>query len=315
MAPTGCKQCPWHCVFFMNKTILASSQGLLQFHTRTVSTVPKCKYIEVTSPSDYIFHVQLNRPERRNAFTFEIFKEMRSVFDHLSTYLKCRSIVLSGAGKSFCAGLDLQEGVQGIMAIIQDPDMDVARKARALREAVGTAQESFSSPEKCAKPVIGAIHSHCVGAGINLIGSCDIRYASNDASFSIREVDIGIAADVGILNRINKLVGNDSLTRELAFTARDLNASQALQYGLVSRVFDTKEACLDASIELAKEIATKSPIAVQGSKLALNYARDHNTDDSLNFLLTWQMSQLQSEDLIKSAMAAMSKKKAEFKDV
>uniref|UniRef100_A0A1I7ZUK5 Delta(3,5)-Delta(2,4)-dienoyl-CoA isomerase, mitochondrial n=1 Tax=Steinernema glaseri TaxID=37863 RepID=A0A1I7ZUK5_9BILA len=288
---------------------------MVTHHVRSVSTVPKCNFIDVSSPSEHVFHVQLNRPDRRNAFTLELWKELRAVFDHLSTYSKCRSIVLSGAGKSFCAGIDLQDGVQGLMAIIQDQDMDVARKSRKLRDLINACQSSFSAPEKCVKPVIGAIHSHCIGAGINLVASCDIRYASSDSIFSIREVDIGLAADVGILNRINKLVGNDSLTRELAYTARDINASQALQYGLVSRVFDTKESCFDASLELAKEIASKSPIAVQGSKIALNYARDHSVDDSINFLLTWNQSQLQSEDLVKSAMAAMSKQKPEFKDV
>ncbi|TMS34880.1 hypothetical protein L596_002384 [Steinernema carpocapsae] len=299
----------------MNRSLLTLQKHALGCSAQFVSTVPKCNFVDVTSPADHVYHVQLNRPDRRNAFTLDLWRELRAVFDHLSSYSKCRSIVLSGAGKSFCAGIDLQDGVKGLMAIIQDPDMDVARKARALRELINICQTSFSSPEKCVKPVISAIHSHCIGAGINLVASCDIRYASADSIFSIREVDIGLAADVGILNRINKLVGNDSLTRELAYTARDINATQALQYGLVSRVFDSKEDCLEGSLNLAKEIARKSPVAVQGSKIALNYARDHTVDDSINFLLTWNQSQLQSEDLVKSAMAAMSKQKPEFNDV
>ncbi|VDK24136.1 unnamed protein product, partial [Anisakis simplex] len=156
------------------------------------------------------------------------------------------------------------------MSIMQDESLDTARKAIRMRQLITTCQDSFTSLERCNKPVIASIHGHCIGAGINLIACADIRYASEDSVFSIREVDIGIAADVGILNRINKLVGNDSLTRELAYTARDMCCSEALEFA----------DCLEASIRLAGEIASKSPIAVQGTKVTLNYARDHTVDDS-----------------------------------
>ncbi|KHN80893.1 Delta(3,5)-Delta(2,4)-dienoyl-CoA isomerase, mitochondrial [Toxocara canis] len=279
------------------------------------SGLPAVQFLEVTEPKPYVFHVRLNRPERRNAFTLPLWEELHSVFDHLSSNSKCRAVVLSGAGKSFCAGIDLQEGITGLISIVQDESLDVARKSRRIRDLIGACQGSFSSLEQCTKPVIASLHGHCIGAGISLIASADIRYASSDAIFSIREVDIGLAADVGILNRINKLVGNDSLTRELAFTARDIGSSEALKYGLISRQFASAEECLEASLALAVEIAARSPIAVQGSKLTLNYARDHPIEDSINFIRTWNQSQLQSEDLIRAAMAAMSKKKPDFNDI
>uniref|UniRef100_F1L460 Delta(3,5)-Delta(2,4)-dienoyl-CoA isomerase, mitochondrial n=1 Tax=Ascaris suum TaxID=6253 RepID=F1L460_ASCSU len=279
------------------------------------STLPKTKSVEVSEPSAHVFHVRLNRPERRNSFTLPLWKELHSVFQHLSENSKCRAIVLSGAGKSFCAGIDLQEGITSLIDIVQNDSLDVARKARRLRDLIAVCQDSFTSLERCMKPVIASAHGHCIGAGINLFACADIRYASADTVFSIREVDIGLAADVGVLNRINKLVGNDSLTRELAFTARDMQCSEAFKYGLISRQFATAEECLEAAIALGVEIAARSPIAVQGTKLTLNYARDHPVDDSINFIRTWNQSQLQSEDLVHAAMAAMSKKKPDFNDV
>uniref|UniRef100_A0A915BHA6 Delta(3,5)-Delta(2,4)-dienoyl-CoA isomerase, mitochondrial n=2 Tax=Parascaris univalens TaxID=6257 RepID=A0A915BHA6_PARUN len=271
--------------------------------------------IEVNERSAHVFHVELNRPERRNAFTLPLWKELHSIFQHLSENSMCRAVVLSGAGKSFCSGIDLQDGITSLLDIVKDDSLDVARKARRLRDMIAICQDSFSSVERCTKPVIASAHGHCIGAGINLFACADIRYASADTVFSIREVDIGLAADVGILNRINKLVGNDSLTRELAFTARDMQCSEALKYGLISRQFATAEECLEAAIALGVEIAARSPIAVQGTKLTLNYAREHPVDDSINFIRTWNQSQLQSEDLVRAAMAAMSKKKPDFSDV
>ncbi|VDK28458.1 unnamed protein product, partial [Gongylonema pulchrum] len=140
-------------------------------------------------------------------------------------------------------------------------------------------------------------------------------YQKNFSVLIFQEVDVGLVADVGILNRINKLVKSDSLTRELAYTARDFGSSEALQYGFISRLFDSTEDCLSASLSLAREIATRSPIAVRGTKMALNYSRDHPVDDSINFIRTWNQSQLQSEDLLRAAATALSKQKPEFDDV
>jgi delta(3,5)-delta(2,4)-dienoyl-CoA isomerase len=284
-------------------------------NVRYASTIPQCETVAVKELSNGVFNVQLNRPESRNSFTIQVWKEVRAVFDHLAQYSKCRSIVLTGNGKSFCAGINLKEGFSGLLKIINDDSQDVARKARAIREVIRLCQESYTSLEKCPKPVIAAVHSHCVGAGISLVSSCDIRYAVNDSVFSIREADIGLAADVGILQRMQRVVGNDSWTRELAFTARNFSASEALEHGFVSRVFDTQESCVSAAMQLAEEIASKSPVAVEGSKLALNYARNHSVEDSLEWMLTWNQSQLQTEDLVRNAMARSSKSTPQFSDV
>ncbi|KAI1720115.1 enoyl-CoA hydratase/isomerase domain-containing protein [Ditylenchus destructor] len=271
--------------------------------------------ILVSDKSNGVFHVQLNRPDTRNAFTLELWDELGSTFNRLSDDSKCRSIVLSGSGKSFCAGIDLKSGLTGLIGIISDDNMDGARKARALRKIIKICQDGYTAIEKCSKPVIASVHSHCFGAGISLVGCCDIRYCSNDTRFSIKEVDIGLAADVGILQRIEKITGNSSFSREIAYTAREVSSAEALNFGLVSKVFSTQEECLAACVELAELIASKSPVAVQGSKLALNYARSHGVDDALEFMLTWNQSQLQTEDLMRNATAKMTKTKPEFNDV
>ncbi|VDO50694.1 unnamed protein product [Onchocerca flexuosa] len=224
----------------MNKKISVLQQFPKFWNTKksALSTFSGLDFIEVTQHSDYVFNVKLNRPETRNAFTLSFWRELRSVFDHLATSSKCRSVVLSAAGKSFCAGLSLKDEFDQLSAIVQSDTLDVSRKSLKLHELIATCQESFTSLEKCPKPVIAAIHGHCIGAGISLVAAADIRYASNNTVFSIKvikgelkEVDIGLAADVGILNRINKLVGNDSLTREFAYTARDFDSSEAMKYG------------------------------------------------------------------------------------
>jgi len=164
------------------------------------------------------------------------------------------------------------------------------------------------------KPVIAAIHGYCIGAGIDLSACCDIRYSSRDTTFSIKEVDMGLAADVGTLQILPKSIANHSLFRELVFTSRTFDTNEAQQIGLLSRVFDTREALLDAAIALASVIARKSPIAVQGSKINLNYARDHSTDDNFNFVSTWNSGMLLSEDILKSVMASVASKGKSNKD-
>ncbi|KHJ76114.1 enoyl-CoA hydratase/isomerase family protein [Oesophagostomum dentatum] len=242
-------------------------------------------------------------------------RDMKTTFDKLADEPKCRAIVVSGNGKSFCAGIDLQMGMGKLIGMLMDEDLDVGRKGRMLRRFITEAQNGFTALETCPKPVIAAVHSHCIGAGIDLITACDIRYASSDAIFNIKEVDIGMAADVGTLNRIQKVVGNNSWVRELAFTARDVSADEALDFGLISRIYDNNKELIEGALDLAKTIAEKSPIAVQGTKEVLNHARNHTIEESLDFVKTWNMSQLQAADLRNSAMAAMNKQKVEYENV
>uniref|UniRef100_A0A8B9P8T8 Delta(3,5)-Delta(2,4)-dienoyl-CoA isomerase, mitochondrial n=1 Tax=Apteryx owenii TaxID=8824 RepID=A0A8B9P8T8_APTOW len=230
---------------------------------------------------------------------------MVECFRKISQDPSCHAVVISGAGKVFTAGLDLMEmGGEFLMVAGED----TARKAWNLRHKIREYQESFSVLEKCPKPVIVAVHGACVGGGVDLISACDIRYCSQDAWFQVKEVDIGLAADVGTLQRLPKIVGNQSLVNELAFTARKMMAPEAQSCGLVSRVFPDKATLLEGALDLAATVATKSPVAVQGTKVNLVYARDHPVPEALRYIATWNMSMLQTEDILKLVQAALEKK-------
>ncbi|CAI5441907.1 unnamed protein product [Caenorhabditis angaria] len=287
-----------------------SRLGLRAFSSGTSSDV-----ISVVQENEHVAHIKLNRPNKLNTFTLDMWTSLKSELERLGDDPKCRAIVLSGEGKVFCAGIDLAGGMGEIIKVIQNDDIEIGRKARLLRRFIGHVQDCFTAVEKCPKPVIAAVHSHCIGAGIDLITACDIRFASQCSNFSIKEVDVGLAADVGTLNRIQKVVGNDSWTREIAMTARDFGVDEALKFGLISRIYPSKKETVAGAVSLAKTIAEKSPIAVQGTKINLNYSRDHTIDESLEYIKTWNMSQLLSTDLINSATAVMSKQKATFEDV
>ncbi|XP_043536905.1 delta(3,5)-Delta(2,4)-dienoyl-CoA isomerase, mitochondrial [Chiloscyllium plagiosum] len=288
-----------------------SCRGLfqtLQIGIRTMSAAVASydfETLHVSQPRDSVLHVELNRPNKRNAMNHTLWREMVECFNKITHDPDHRVVVVSGAGKMFTAGIDLMD-----MAgqVLQPTGDDAARKAWHLRNKILQYQESFNVIEKCPKPVIAAVHNACIGGGVDLITACDIRLCSQDAWFQVKEVDIGMAADVGTLQRLPKIIGSASLMSELVYTARQLMADEALSCGLVSRVFEDKEAMLEGAFEMASEIASKSPLAVQGTKLNLIYSRDHPVKDGLNYIATWNMSMLQTDDLIKSAQAAMEKK-------
>ncbi|KAI6181509.1 Delta(3,5)-Delta(2,4)-dienoyl-CoA isomerase, mitochondrial [Aphelenchoides besseyi] len=288
----------------------------IAIQSRSVSTeFPKFATIEIEQVARGVVHVKLNRPKARNAFTPELWSDLHETFDHLDRNSSCRSIVLSGNGQSFCAGIDLKLGLAELMKTVQSDGKDVGRRGFAIRDLIKKYQASYTSLESCRKPIITAIHSHCFGAATSLITAADIRIASKDAVFSIKEIDVGLAADVGVLQRIQKIVGNDSWTREITYTARSFSADEALKQGFVSRIFDSRSECVRAAIKLAVEIASKSPIAVQGSKLALNHARNHSIDSSLDWMASWNQTHLQTEDMIRIAQSMMNKTKPEFEDL
>ncbi|XP_069062993.1 delta(3,5)-Delta(2,4)-dienoyl-CoA isomerase, mitochondrial isoform X2 [Pleurodeles waltl] len=261
--------------------------------------------LKVTQARDKVLHVELNRPEKRNAMNQAFWREMVECFNKIAQDSDCHAVVLSGAGKVFTAGIDLMD--MGGVTLQQSGD-DPARIAWNVRKKILEYQETFNVLEKCPKPVIVAFHGACIGGGVDLITACDIRYCTQDAFIQVKEVDIGLAADVGTLQRLPRIIGNQSLVNELTFTARKMMSEEAQSSGLVSRVFENKEAMLEGAFEVASEIASKSPLAVQGSKVNLVYSRNHSVPEGLNYMATWNMSMLQTEDLMKSAMAAMEKK-------
>ncbi|XP_061172954.1 delta(3,5)-Delta(2,4)-dienoyl-CoA isomerase, mitochondrial-like [Saccostrea echinata] len=264
--------------------------------------------LKVTRPKDFVVQVEMNRPKKLNAMNRAFWRECRECFQRLSTDEDCRVVLVSGSGKAFTAGLDLTDMAEDFMS----SDLEVGRKAFKLRNLIRDYQETFTVIEKCPKPVIAAIHNACVGGGVDMTSACDIRYCTSDAWFQIKEVDVGLTADVGTLQRFPKIVGNDSLVRELCYTARKFYSDEAKQIGYVSRIFPDKEAMIEGSLEMASMIASKSPIAVQGTKVSLVFSRDHGVQEGLNHVGLWNQGMLQSEDVMKSAMAAIEKKQATF---
>lgn len=183
--------------------------------------------LQVSAPYEHVLHVQLNRPEKKNTMNREAFREILSCFKQIHDDKHCRAVVVSGAGKVFSAGLDFGDILDMINTATKSFDGDVAARAKYLRNHIQQFQASFHQVVRCSKPVISAIHGECVGSGLDLISATDIRYCSNDTIFSLREVNVGMAADMGSLQRMPRIVGNDSMVRELAYTAKNMPASEA----------------------------------------------------------------------------------------
>ncbi|CAI7886528.1 unnamed protein product [Closterium sp. NIES-54] len=224
-----------------------------------------------------------------------------------------RVTVISGEGKHFCAGLDLQT----LSQIASAPGSSTSetecegRKRESFRRQILSMQESLSSLERCRKPVIAAIHGVCVGGGVDLATACDVRFASADARFAVKEVDLAITADLGTLQRLPRLVGYGN-AMNLALTAQTINAEEALRLGLVQGVFPSQRELIAHVQSVAEEIAAKSPLAVVGTKAVLRHARDHSVADGLEFVATWNAAMLLSDDLTAAVKALRLRKPAVF---
>ncbi|XP_077493664.1 delta(3,5)-Delta(2,4)-dienoyl-CoA isomerase, mitochondrial-like isoform X2 [Amblyomma americanum] len=295
------------------RALLVTSKGV-RCASRSMSSQAATGYsfetLLVSQPAEHVFQIELNRPDKLNAMNVAFWMELPKCMQQLHEDRNCRVVVVSGAGRMFTAGLDLASMASTFTADSPDgEELDVARKARRMHALITSYQQTFTSLEKCNKPVIAAVHNGCIGGGVDMVTACDIRYCTNDAYFQVKEVDLGLAADVGTLQRLPRVIGNASLVNELVFTARKMEAAEALQAGLVSRVFPDKGQMMAAALDVAKQIASKSPVAVQGSKVHLVYSRDHGVEEGLNYMAAWNMCMLQSEDLMKSAMAMMAKEK------
>ncbi len=256
-----------------------------------------------------VAHVRLNRPDKANAMSEDVWREIHAIFDWADTEPSVRAVVFSANGKHFCSGIDLTM-MAGLGASL---GKEVGRNARLLRRKITELQDALSAIERCSKPVLAAIHGCCYGGGIDLVAACDMRYCTEDARFCIKEVDIGMAADVGTLQRLPYIIG-DGLMRELAYTGRVMGSGEAGRAGLVNAVYPDHGSLVDAVLEKAQLIAAKSPIAVQGTKEMLIYTRDHSVEEGLNYVASWNAAMLQSDDLKQAIMAQMTKQTPVFDD-
>ena len=272
-------------------------------------TTPQLTTIEI-SVTQHLAQLQLNRPERSNALDATMWQELRTALAWADAATEVRVVVISGAGRNFCSGIDLAmlAGVEERVA-----HRDPARRHEALRRLILDLQDCLAAIERCRKPVLAAIHGACIGGGVDLVSCCDMRYGSADATFSVREIDLGMVADVGTLQRLPRLVP-DGVARELAYTGREFSADEAQRIGFLNQVFEDADALATGVSAIAATIATKSPLAVRGTKEMLNYGRDHSVADGLNYVATWNAAMLMSTDL-REAMHAMREKRApKFED-
>lgn len=263
-----------------------------------------------------IAHVVLNRPEKRNSMIPEFWDELPRVIRQLDESSEARVIVLSSTGPHFSSGLDTS--VFG-SSVVHSDDAATQEKLNRQRGAkfydtVKYMQQTFTSLEECRVPVLAAIQGGAIGGAVDLITACDMRYMSGDGFFTIYEINIGMTADVGTFPRITKLLP-EGVVKELAYTGRRMDATEAKALGFVNQVFSDQQTLLAGVMKIAKEIASKPPLAVFGSKRIINYSRDHNTADALDYIGIWNASMLQSAEINEAFAAASEKREAEFVDL
>ncbi|KAH8814733.1 Delta2-dienoyl-CoA-isomerase [Flagelloscypha sp. PMI_526] len=264
-------------------------------------------YIQVSEPYPGVAHVEMNSGELLALFksfvlkyTLRFWTEFGLVFTKLAQeggHIRV-AVLSSKLPKFFTAGLDLTD-----FGGSPPPgsEADTARQGMAIRNYLHDFQAAIGATEKCHFPVICALHGHVIGLGCDMMGSCDVRYAASNTSFTIKEVDVGLAADIGSLAYLPKIGGNQSLLRELAYTGRKFTPAEALAVGFVSKVVEGgRDEVITAALETAKTIASKSPVAISGTKRVLIHSRDHTVADNLEYVATWNASALQTEDIMSS---------------
>jgi enoyl-CoA hydratase len=273
----------------------------------------ECFTVEIV---DKVGLVTMNRPERSNSMIASFWSELPEIVDELSNSGNVRAMVLAAQGKNFCSGMDLEVfGSSDTVGAPNEPSTGHrSRRNERFRSTALKLQETFTAMERARMPVLSAIQGACVGGGIDMISATDMRYTTENAWFCIHEINIGMTADVGTLQRMPKLVP-EGIVRELAYTGRRWTAQEAKAAGFVNEVYPDHETLLDAVMNVAGEIASKSPMAVWGTKQTMHYTRDHSVADGLEFIANWNAAMFDTDDMAEAFKASIEKRGAEFPDL
>ena len=267
------------------------------------------------SIDDKVAHVRMIRPERHNSMIPEFWNELPAIVDELSESGSVRAMVLSADGRNYCSGMDLSVFAAGDNAVSGGASSGhPSRRNERFRSTALKLQDSFSALERARFPVLAAIQGACVGGGVDMVSATDMRYAAEDAWFAITEIDIGMTADVGTLQRLPKLVA-EGIVRELAYTGRRWGAEEAKAAGFVNAVYPDHESMVDAVLGIAGDIAAKSPMAVWGTKQTMHYTRDHSIADGLEFIANWNAAMFDTDDMAEAFTAKTEGRDAEYPDL
>ena len=267
------------------------------------------------SSEEGVGHLVLNKGEDLNKMTMNFWYELPRILDEIDRDASLRVLILSSTGKHFCAGMDLKNfGTLGSDSEKKTNVPDKARIGENLYRVAKDLQEMLSKLEKLRIPVLAGIQGGCIGGGLDLVTAADMRFASKDAFFCIQEVNIGMAADIGTLQRLPRVIPEGKV-RELAYTGRRMPAEEALEAGLVNKVYESHEEMVSGLKEMAAVIASKSPLAVYGTKAILNFSRDHTIAEGLEYNALWSGAMLPQEDMAEAMMSNMEKRDPEFQDM
>jgi enoyl-CoA hydratase len=256
-----------------------------------------------------VARLRLSRPEASNALDMRFWRGLGPALKDLDAGGDVRALVLSGEGRNFCAGMDVSVFSGG--AIL---GTDTAAERQAFHQAARDLQDALSVLERVRFPVIAAVQGACVGAGLDMIAACDLRLAAEGAYFRIEEINIGMMADVGSLQRLPRLLP-EGVVRELAYLGTSLTADRAERLGFVNAVLPDADAVLAAALEMAHGIAAKAPLAISGSKAAITYARDHTVADGLEWAAVMQGSIWNTADILGAIQARATKGTPAFADL
>ena len=259
-----------------------------------------------------IAHIRLSRGDALNTMTRDFWNELPEIVNAIDAEALARVIVVSSTGKHFSAGMDLSVFAEDGAVTSQNRDRYVA--AEQFRSNIGQIQSSFNCMEEARVPVLFALQGGVIGGAMDMISAGDIRYCTKDAFFCIQEINIAMTADVGTFPRLQRYIP-EGWVKEMAYTGMRLKADKAKEIGLVNDVFDTHEDLLAHVMGVAAEIAKKNPVAVTGSKVLINYGRDHSTADTLDYIGLWNASMLPASHMKEAMMAQMEKREPEFPDL